>query len=850
MTNLRRAWRYLLGEPFTWIFYAFFQTHHFDDDVAPQYQGFWQRFICMLRLIIPMFLIIFPFALVVRAILLLFHLESTDGMSMIVNSLIGSIIGILVGMVSGVISDISDGMVFGLAGGIAFAIAFSMVGRFTLGMIIGATLSATLICVLVWYAVDRDTPVEKMKSGIIDGIALCIPGAIFTFGIAPGIMGSIAFAVIVGILTYSSDDSLSLSIFGSLVLVGIPVVLVAGFTLGFVFGIIDGIVIGVSGGLCASIAYVIGYFRLPLYLVSGLSLYKAYYNSRKKPQQVFDYLRHSSLHWDERVYLPLPFLKETLLIAYNESHKQSLEEIDFIVAKRPQQLRAAQAATIEITILDLKTREKLDQIAGAADRIAELLSPETKMADPHWTSPISRLSDASRDAMRAITPIGLQGRRRALDDMQANLVKVHPDKAFRDPHLNAQLVQVVESWRAVALLELEQLSKAAQDVGNLDNPYKPGQFLSLEDSLFVGRRNLAQELEGALSMSSRRPTFLLNGERRMGKTSALQQLPYLLGSGYVSVFYNLQQPGLYASSTVFLSSLAEGISREMNVRAIPVEKMDYGSLQQYLPLGLVRQSDTKSDANVYRNFERWLAEIEDLLEQEQRTLLLAFDEFEMLEEAELSKYMDVRSLLNWMRSVIQFHPRIVLLFSGVKTFDEMGRQAEIDWTSYFINVQILRVSFLKSEEARHLIIKPTSDYPGESIFPPDVVEMIITETGCHPFLLQAVCSGLITLLNVDKREQAEPGDVDQAVERVLEDWESHFANLWKRSDDNQRACLEALLVELHADMQWLVQHTGLDERTIRHTLQKLVRRDLVLRSQSETYCHAVPMFRRWLEHNA
>ena len=96
----------------------------------------------------------------------------------------------------------------------------------------------------------------------------------------------------------------------------------------------------------------------------------------------------------------------------------------------------------------------------------------------------------------------------------------------------------------------------------------------------------------------------------------------------------------------------------------------------------------------------------------------------------------------------------------------MGSQAEIDWTSYFINVQILRVSFLKPDEARHLITKPTPAYPGEDIFPPDVVEMIIAETGCHPFLLQAVCSGLITLLNVDKREHAELGDVEQTVEKV------------------------------------------------------------------------------------
>src|SRR5437763_6828754 len=111
---------------------------------------------------------------------------------------------------------------------------------------------------------------------------------------------------------------------------------------------------------------------------------------------------------------------------------------------------------------------------------------------------------------------------------------------------------------------------------------------------------------------------------------------------------------------------------------------------------------------------------------------------------------------------IQFHPRIARLFSGMKTVSEMGSQTVIDWTNYFINVQLLRVSFLKPNEARRLIIKPTPNYPGEEIFPQDVVERIIAETNCHPFLVQAVCSGLITQLNVDRREHVVPGEVEQA----------------------------------------------------------------------------------------
>lgn len=860
MTNLQRAWRYLFAEPFTWIFYAFFQPNHFDKEIGSQNQAFRQRATFILRLIMPMFFIIYALAFVGRIILIESRLVHMDVGTALLDLAIGSIIGIIGGAAYGILVYSGDTIEVSISVGVVFGISFTVMSGVVFGMAVGTALCIGLgIAYGIWQ--PKKGVIEEIEEGILSFIVIGAPGLIFAFGIVPGIAGSIAWGIIFGISLGGGKNSGRNDFIASILLIGILAGVIGGVTGGIIFHLAGGIASAIASALSVAIGYTIGYFRLPLYLVSGPSTRKAFRASHNNHQRVFDYLHRSSLYWDECVYLPLPFLKDTLLIAYGESSKKALEEISFITAKRPQQMRAARAAILEIAVGDLEKRKKLEQIAAAADRLAELLPPETKLADPRWANPLARLGDASRDAMRASSPIGLQGRRKALDHMQANLRKVHHETPFRDPRLNERLVQVVETWQAAAQEAQELLNKAAQDVGNLDDPYKPGQVLSLKDSLFVGRRGLAKELEGALSLESRRPAFLLNGERRMGKTSALQQLPNLLGSSYISVFYNLQQPGLYASTPVFLGTLAEGIYREMNARAIPVEPFVYSEIRRLSDSSAFnysgRPSDPaayksvswSSDPSAYKYFERWLAQVEETLEQENRTLLLAFDEFEELEEAEQAEYMDVRLLLNWMRNIIQFHPRIALLFSGVKTFDEMGRRADLDWTSYFINVQILRLSLLKSDEARQLILEPTSDFPGERLFPPAVVELIIAETGCHPFLVQAVCSGLITLLNVDRREQATIDDVGQVVEKVLDDWGSHFANLWNRTDDEQRACLEALLVKQCVDKQWLAQHTNLDEKTIRRVLQKLVRRDLVLRDKDELYSIAVPMFRRWLERN-
>src|SRR5205807_2430516 len=182
-----------------------------------------------------------------------------------------------------------------------------------------------------------------------------------------------------------------------------------------------------------------------------------------------------------------------------------------------------------------------------------------------------------------------------------------------------------------------------------------------------------QQLEYALSKGSRRPTLLLNGERRMGKTSTLKQLPVMLGSTYIPVFYSLQDPDIYEKTTTFLGTLAQGIADEMRNRGLPIGSLPYAALKEAVQI---------NDPAAYNLFGRWLTGVEETLEQEDRTLVLAFDEFEKLDEEGQKGYLDLSLLLDWFRKTIQFHPRIALLFSGVKTFSEMGSATGVNWSGY------------------------------------------------------------------------------------------------------------------------------------------------------------------------
>ena len=139
-----------------------------------------------------------------------------------------------------------------------------------------------------------------------------------------------------------------------------PILGIAG---GIAGGIAVGIAVGIAGGIAGGIAFIASLWfsllRLPLYPISGLSLVRTYLASKNNPPAVFTYLHQSALYWDERVYLPLPYLKRILRLAAKENVEQALAEIAFITAERPQQLRAARAIASEIAVGELEMRKSL-----------------------------------------------------------------------------------------------------------------------------------------------------------------------------------------------------------------------------------------------------------------------------------------------------------------------------------------------------------------------------------------------------------------------------------------------------------------------------------------------------------
>ncbi len=880
MQRWRKLWIYWCYEPGIWILRCFFQPAGFQRDIEVDQLS--RRMLLMLRLIPAIFGFTYPLALVIRVVLytldpalysgyiihwntfwqsdgLLFVLEATF------QALVGCLAGGLLGGMFGVVYGVVFGLSFCLGGGILSYSMSDVPVAITIGLILGVILGLTFNSTGAVKRSSLQGTTLATLVGVTTSVVVGVAASIFPSywaGLAvdwlhgSGLMGAIVGGVVGGLAAALLVFILGIFVkprstrFNEAWAVGIRVGVAGAGALGVAVGIQVGAVgadwqsvykalaSGESNGLTTSIAffcaYIFSYYRLPLYPLDVISLMRSYQCSQREPTRVFYYLKHSALHGDESVFLPLPYVRPLLLIAANQNVDATLEEIDFVLQERPQQSGAARVALLEMVLFDLSMRSSLRDISRAHLRLATMLPAEIRQADHLMAKVFRHLHDASRDAVSYYSRLNWQARYDALESMKHNLKKIYPLDTFREATLNRQLDDVVNKWNAAAGREQEYMERTEEGPGQIENPYTPGLVLELRDPLFVGRQDLANQLGEALRRS-RRPTFFLTGERRMGKSSILKQLPNLLGSRYLPIFYDLQSTGIASSIAALLAAIAEGIYELLTTRGMLVRPLSYEQL---------REDQRENDAVVYHSFARWLKEVERVLEREDHVLLLAFDEFEKLEEAGKKGHIDLSLLLDWLRSVIQNRPRLALLFSGVKTVSDMGE----NWAGYFVNVETLKVSFLRPDEARQLIIKPVPDFPGEQVFDEQIVSEIMRITHCHPFLTQALCSIIVTNLNSSTRECAELADVTAAAEEVFQKWGEHyFRDLWDRTSTEQRRCLGTLLASGSGTLSQIQQASGLDTTTTQRTLQKLLRRDLLSR-EGEIYRVSMPIFAQWIEH--
>ncbi|MGB7440592.1 MAG: AAA family ATPase [Coleofasciculaceae cyanobacterium] len=597
--------------------------------------------------------------------------------------------------------------------------------------------------------------------------------------------------------------------------------LVWGLILGGISGLVSGAVWGVTSGLVWGLASGLGFTMhlwRPVILYPFLTIWNTllYQFDKRGINNETHLLRYHSAFWDEFQFLPLLGLDKHVVLVSKLNPAEGQAAIKYLSTSKQQW--AAWVAQVELYIPGLANCTDIEAIRDA----------HISMTFGEIDSPVSlqlrTFTKVSEDVSVALNQESAYNQRLTLKDVADRLNGLLRKLISSNQKYASGLYPIAKSWHKILTDYVNKLAEAVELRKEIDSPYIVGLPLTKEQEIFIGRTDLSFRLE-KLILDRRRPPILLYGQRRMGKTSLLNNLGRLLPNSIIPMFVDLQGPASSASDNAgFLYNLARGMR-------------DSAQRQASLTLPPLSREDLTTDP--FTNFDEWLDKVEQTLQN--NTALLALDEFEKLDEAITKGRFDEQDVLGMLRHLIQHRRRFKVLLAGSHTIEEFQR-----WASYLINVQVLHISYLQEPEARQLIERPVKDFTLR--YEPDAVERVLALTRCHPCLVQLLCSEIVALKNeqeVSVRRLARLEDIEEAVPEALSSGSFFFADIELNQID--KASL-AVLRFLAAQGEGAIVKKETLFRQFRGNLDSclslLLRRELI-EPVGDGYGFQVELIRRW-----
>jgi MFS family permease len=358
-------------------------------------------------------------------------------------------------------------------------------------------------------------------------------------------------------------------------------------------------------------------------------------------------------------------------------------------------------------------------------------------------------------------------------------------------------------------------------------PYVTGAGLST-DRTFVGRTDLLAWLGGLWRQPDGKPTVVLIGQRRIGKTSLLNKI---------------KRDGLERTRLipVYIDTQAIGDRGELSFLTAVSEKMAK-------TVGIAAPTLTSSP---YRDFQHFLIKSKAILDN--RRFLLMIDESEAIFQGKFGA-----ELPPFLRSLMQHaeYPTL-LLFCGTYFL----KQVAWDYSSVFFNTaQFKTVSYLSATESAELLQKPARDILE---FDDYVLEQAHKLTKGQPLLLQSLGANFIEAFNAtvwageERSHYVNFNDLEQATQTLVQQQDNMaFIDHWKGSDTATHRVLSALAWRTdetnrpQLDLDGLLaamkeNQLELPRKQVFDMIQTLVDQEILERA-GVTYRFAVPLYRRWI----
>ena len=430
-----------------------------------------------------------------------------------------------------------------------------------------------------------------------------------------------------------------------------------------------------------------------------------------------------------------------------------------------------------------------------------------------------------------------------------------------------QPVDVAVTWQARRLdssvvsgkTTVSLLVRSGDDGGDRGDlgasPYIVGNPVD-RDAMFFGRTGIMDQIRRQLGGRDHANVILLEGNRRTGKTSILQQLGKE-GTlpGWITVYCSFQDTDSVSTRNVFrlltlnTAKALFGAGIETWIPNLPrpeADKPDKYTFQSAL-------DGAFSDGHPYETLARYLETAIDGAKP--RGILLMLDEFDKLQEGIDHGTASPRVPEN-LRHLLQHQSGLGAIITGSRRLKRLRADY---WSALFGIGYRIGVSALPEADARLLVTEPVA---GRLRYLPQARDRIVELCACHPFLIQSLCTRVFNEAATTNDRAITLAVVERAVTETVRDNE-HFQTLWSYAGSERRRLILALCDRLADEpdavstylLRTMLEKQGVPVRREGELvddvdeLRELELLDLDKSYRGGSYRLSIPLMAKWLRAN-
>lgn len=273
----------------------------------------------------------------------------------------------------------------------------------------------------------------------------------------------------------------------------------------------------------------------------------------------------------------------------------------------------------------------------------------------------------------------------------------------------------------------------------VSNPYIIGIPIRQKDK-FYGRRGIFYFIETQLRQNSK--IILLQGQRRIGKTSVLEQISNFVDlKDFVFIKLSLED-----KNSTNLEYLFEELAIEIKDYITDNLEIEENSISCY--------NSSEFPDTLHWFEQRFLPELYETLDG--KNVVLMLDEFDRLDN--VNQHPENR-FYKYFKQIVDRNKKLFILPVIGKPVKDLSE----DFQDSFRQATLQKIGLLDDSDAKELIINPTKKLRYQDA----AIETILKLSANHPYFTQALCFTLFNNAKARDRWEVTPQDVESIVEEAI-----------------------------------------------------------------------------------